>query len=166
MGRSASLRRPTTQTLTVKNMNEQIILLQEIKSALWLLIYLVGIGVAFNILRAVFSSYRTIKNELENAFYTTTSAMFENGDYDEVIEHCNKHLKKKPKEAYGYWFLGKAHFQKKEYEKAKSFFIKTIEIYPTWEEEWVSPYLNKIDAAINTANKASQQTPKSGAAKL
>jgi len=138
-------------------MNEQIALLQEIKSALWVLIYLVGIGVAFNILRVVISSYRTIKNELENAFYNTTSAMFENGDYDDVIEHCHEHLKKKPKEAYGYWFLGKAHFQKKEYEEATSNFKKTIEIHPSWEEEWVSPFLTKIEAAKNTANKSFNQ---------
>ena len=132
-------------------MNEEIVLLQEIKSALWVLIYLVGIGVAFNILRAIISSYRTIRNELENAFYNTTSVMFENGNYDEVIEHCHEHLKKKPKEAYGYWFLGKAYFQKKEYDEATSNFMKAIEIYPSWEKEWVSPYLTKIEAAKNTA---------------
>ena len=136
-------------------MENELVLLQEIKSALWILIYIVGAGVAVTILKAVVVSYRTIKNELNNKFYNTASAMYENGDYEEVIEYCQEHLNKKPKEAYGYWFLGKAYFQRKEYEKATSSFNKAVEIYPSWKEEWVSPYLRKIEAAKElTANKA------------
>ncbi len=143
--------------LAVKNnMDNEIIILQEIKSTLWVLVYLVGIGVTFNIIRAVAASYRTIKAELNNKFYTLATAMFEIEDYDGLIEYCHKHLKKKPKEAYAYWFLGKAHFHLKEYDKSSKNFKKAAEIYPNWEKEWVSPYLEKIDAA-KTANKSFNQ---------
>jgi len=134
-------------------MENELILLEEIKSAIWVLIYLVGIGVALNLIRAIASSYRTIKEEWGNRFYVITSAMYENEDYDFLINHCNEHLKKKPKEAYGYWFLGKAYFQKMEYDKAESNFEKALEINPHWEEEWVSPYMKKIEVARNSANK-------------
>lgn len=141
-----------SSTVSGKKMNDELILLQEIKFALWILIYLVGIGVAFSILRVVVASYRTIKNELDNIFYNSASAMYENDDYDELIKYCHEHLKKKPKEAYCYWFLGKVYFQRKEYDDAVKYFEKTIEIYPSWEGEWVSPYLKKIEAAkqLNT----------------
>ena len=94
-------------------MESQIILLQEIKSALWVLICLVGVGVLFNIVRAVAASYKTIKSELANAFYNSATSFFEACKYEALIEYCHEHIKKKPDEAYAYWFLGKAYFQRK-----------------------------------------------------
>ncbi|MCG7964767.1 MAG: tetratricopeptide repeat protein [Candidatus Thiodiazotropha taylori] len=101
---------------------------------------------------------------MENKFYHVVSAMYENDDYDEVIEYCQDYLSKKPKEAYGYWFLGKAYFQKKKYDEATINFNKAIEINPFWEDEWVSPFLKKIEIAKSTANQANSADAKSSAA--
>ncbi len=91
--------------------------------------------------------------------------MYENEDYDEVIEYCQEHLSKKPKAAYGYWFLGKAFLQKQEYDKATSNFEKAVQIYPSWDDEWIKPYLKKIEAAKQlTANQANSADAKTGAA--
>jgi tetratricopeptide (TPR) repeat protein len=127
-------------------MDNQLILLQDIKSAVWILIYLVGAGVAVNILRAVAASYRTIKSELSNTFYNSVSAMFESGKYEALIEYCHEHIKKKPREAYAYWFLGKTYFQNKNYDKAVENFNKAIEIYPSWKKDWVGPYIEQIES--------------------
>ena len=139
-------------------MDNELILLQEIKSALWVLIYLIGIGVFFYVIKTSITVYRTLKTELDDKFYTLGAAIFESGDYDNLIEFSHKHLKKKPKEGYGYWFLGKAHFHKKEYDEAAKYFKMAAEIYPTWEKEWVEPYLQKIHSAKSTANKSSNLT--------
>ena len=133
-------------------MEEQLVLLHEIKSALWILIYLIGIGIFFSAVRAIIISYKTIKNEIEEAFNNTVSVMYDNGDYDQVIEYCLDHLEKKPKDAYGYWFLGKAYYRKEDYKEALNNFNKTIEISPYWDKEWVEPYREKINAKINTTN--------------
>jgi len=134
-------------------MEEQILLLEEIKSALWILIYLIGLSVFFNAIRATASSYKVIKSEIDDAFYNKAYSMFEEEKYDKVIEFCLNHLEKKPKEGNAFWFLGKTYFAKKQYEKALDNFNKTIEICPTWEKEWVAPYLEKIEAIAKTANK-------------
>lgn len=128
-------------------MDAQLILLQEIKTAVWVLVYIVGAGVLLSLLRAVAASYRTIKSELANAFTNTATSMFERGKYEALIKYCLEHLEKNPKEAYAYWFLGKAHFQIKEYDKAVKYLNKAKEIFPTWEKEWIGPFLEKIEIA-------------------
>ena len=132
-------------------MDNELILLQEIKFAIWILIYLIGIGVFFYALKTSITVYKALKKELDDKFYTLGAAIFESGGYDELIKFSHKHLKKKPKAGYGYWFLGKAHFHKKEYDEAAKYFKIAADIYPTWEKEWVEPYLQKIDSAKSTA---------------
>lgn len=111
-------------------MENETVLLQEIKSALWIFIWIVGIGVAATLVRTITTLYRAIKSEIDNMFYNSASAMYENGLLKELMEYCHEHLKKKPKEAYAYWYLGKAHFQMKEHDKAEEFFKKAVGICP------------------------------------
>jgi tetratricopeptide (TPR) repeat protein len=128
-------------------MDTEIALLQDIKSALWILVYILGVGVGTYAIKSIIVSYKAVKNLIENRFYHIASAMYENDNYDEVIDYCQEHLRKKPKEAYGYWFLGKAYFKKQEYEKAIANLEKAVEIYPSWDEEWIKPYLKRIEEA-------------------
>lgn len=131
-------------------METEITLLQDIKTALWVLIFIVGIGVVATVVRAVITSYRAVKSEIDNMFYNSASAMYESGDLKGLIEYCHEHIKNKPKEAYAYWFLGKAHFQMKKLDKAEEYFNKAVEIYPSWEKEWVGPFLDKIKSERNS----------------
>jgi len=131
-------------------METEITLLQDIKTALWVLIFIVSIGVVATVVRAIITSFRAVKTEIDNMFYNSASAMYESGDFKELIEYCHNHLKKKPKEAYAYWFLGKTHFQLKNLDKAEEYFNKAVEIYPSWEKEWVGPFLEKITSERNS----------------
>ncbi|MCG7968950.1 MAG: tetratricopeptide repeat protein [Candidatus Thiodiazotropha taylori] len=141
-------------------MDNELTLLQDIKSAIWILIYILGLGVGTYVMRSIIVSYKTVKDIIENRFYHIVSAMYENNDYDEVIEYCHDHLSKKPNEAYGYWFLGKAYFQKKKYDESTINFNKAIEINPSWEDEWISPFLKKIELAKSSANQANSADAK------
>jgi tetratricopeptide (TPR) repeat protein len=145
-------------------MYNELTLLQDIKSAIWILIYILGLGVGTYVIRSIIVSYKAVKDIIENRFYHIVSALYENNDYDEVIEYCHDQLSKKPNEAYGYWFLGKAYFQKKKYDEATINFNKAIEISPSWEEEWISPFLKKIEVAKSTANQANSADAKTRAA--
>lgn len=126
-------------------MDTQLVLLHEIKNAVWILIFLVGAGVFLSLLKTIATSYRTIKSELVNMFYNNASSMFERGKYEALTKYCLEQLDKNPREAYAYWFLGKVHFQIKEYDKAVEYFNKAKEIYPSWEKDWVGPFLEKIE---------------------
>lgn len=134
-------------------MEQQVVLLQEINQGIWALVYLVSAGVCLNLIRAIAASYRTIKSEIENMFYNTARAMYETGQYQALIDHCHEHLKKKPKDAYAYWFLGKAHFERKEYDQAVDYFNRTGELDPSWQEEWINPFLKRIETKRSSANQ-------------
>ena len=139
-------------------MENELSLLQDLKSAIWILIYITSIYVTFFVIKTSITVYKTLKEAIEDKFYTVGSVMFDSGEYDELIQYCHNHLKKHPKEGYGYWFLGKAYYHKDEYDKAIEYFNKAAEIYPTWKKEWVEPYLQKIQDAKSTANKSLNQT--------
>ena len=134
-------------------MDQQLILLRDIDKAIWVLVYLVSAGVCLNIIRAIAASYRTVKSEIENMFYTSATAMFESGEYEALIGYCHEHLKKKPKEAYAYWFLGKAHFERKEYDQAMDYLNRASKINPSWQEEWVGPFLRRIETKRGSTSK-------------
>jgi tetratricopeptide (TPR) repeat protein len=134
-------------------MDAQLALLQEIRSALFILIYLVGAGVILNLLRTVATSYRTIKSELANSFYNTASKMHDNGNYEALVKYCHEHLVKNPMDPYPYWFLGKAYFQLKDFEKSIENFDRAKDISPSWEKDWIQPYLEKIEASVGWAKR-------------
>lgn len=125
-------------------MEAEIVLLQEIKSALWILIFVMSIGVVATIVRAVITSYRAVRTEIDNIFYNSAKGMFEGGNLNDLVKYCHNHLEKRPQEAYAYWFLGKAHFQLEELDRAEDYFNKVSEIHPSWAKEWVDPFLAKI----------------------
>ena len=138
-------------------------LLSEINSALWILVYLVGTAIAFYVLKTIIISIREYKRLMENKFYETANLFFEDGDFNEVVLLSEKQIQKKPKDAYGYWFMGKAQYELGNHESALSNFNKVAEIHPSWVKEWVQPYYDKIENAGNTLTSSSSGTPQSGA---
>lgn len=131
-------------------METEITLLQDIKSALWVLIFVVSIGVFATVVRTIITSYRAVRTEIDNIFYNSANALYQEGNLNDLVKYCLNHLKKKPKEAHAYWFLGKAHFQLNELDKAEEYFNKAAEINPSWEKEWVVPFLEKITSVRNS----------------
>ncbi|MCG8067978.1 MAG: hypothetical protein JAY84_08930 [Candidatus Thiodiazotropha taylori] len=138
-------------------------LLSEINSALWILVYLVGTAIAFYVLKTIIISIREYKKLMENKFYETANLFFEDGDFNEVVLLSEKQIQIKPKDAYGYWFMGKAQYELGNHESALSNFNKVAEIHPSWVKEWVQPYYDKIENAGNTLTSSSSGTPQSGA---
>ena len=133
-------------------METELTLLQDIKTALWILISIVSIGVVATVIRSIVTSYRFVKTEIDNLFWNTASAMFESGELNKLVELCHNHLTEKPEEAYAHWFLGKAYFQMKELDKAKEHFNNALEIHPVWEKEWIGPFLDKIAIARDSSS--------------
>jgi tetratricopeptide (TPR) repeat protein len=131
-------------------MENQIQLLQEIRSALWILVYLVSAGVAVYVLKAFSALYKVLKSRWDDLFRCTASVLFDGAQYEKCIEFCREQLKKHPgkklQTGYAYWYLGKAYFQIKNFDEALENFNKVIEIYPSWKQEWVDPYLEKIES--------------------
>jgi cytochrome c-type biogenesis protein CcmH/NrfG len=139
--------------VSVKNMDMNTELLSEINSALWILVYLVGAAVTFYVIKTIIVSNKEYRKLMENKFYETANVYFEDGEFNEVVRLSEEQIQKKPKDAYGYWFMGKAQYELGNHESALSNFNKAAEIHPSWVKEWVQPYYEKIENAKENANK-------------
>jgi tetratricopeptide (TPR) repeat protein len=133
--------------LAGKNMNsDTILILNDIKIALYILIAVVTLGVVANWVRAGVSIKSIIRRQLDDIFTEDASDYYDKGKFDELLEHCEAQLKDKPNHSYALWYKAKAYYQKQEYEKSKQCFDRLSKDEPSWIESHIQPYLKKIEA--------------------
>ena len=128
-------------------------LLSEINNALWILVYLVSTAIILYVIKTTILSIKEYRKLMENKFYETANDLFENGEFAEVVQLCEEQIQMKPKDADGYWFMGKAQYELGNHDDAQSNFKKVVEIYPNWERDWVQPYYDKIENAKENSSK-------------
>lgn len=125
--------------------NEILSTLSDIKTAVYVLIAVVVIGVVANWVRAGVSVRNLIKRQLDDLFTDEASDLHDSGKFDELLVHCEEHLKTKPNHSYALWYKAKAYYHKNDYRKSKKCFEKLAITDPGWDEAYVQPYLNRIE---------------------
>jgi tetratricopeptide (TPR) repeat protein len=127
-------------------MEQQILsTLQEIKTAIYILIAILVLGVIASFLRAGIAAKGLVRGKLDDIFRDEASHLFDKGAFEELIEVCEDKLKSKPHDANALWYIAKAYYQKGEHLQAKEYFEKVAKAEPSWEKEYVQPYLEKIE---------------------
>jgi tetratricopeptide (TPR) repeat protein len=129
--------------------NQILTTLNDIKAILYIILIVVVAGVVANWIRAGISLKGVVKKELENIFKDEADKLYDAGDFQELINHCEENLKSKKNNVNALWYLGKAYYQLENYSKSKDFFEKVIKTEPSWEKEHVKPYLEKIESLEN-----------------
>ena len=126
-------------------MEEEILsTLNEIKLAIYVLLAVVVLGVVANWIRAGVSLKNVIRNQLNDLFSQEAMNYYDEGKYDELLEHCAEKLKEKPNHSYALWYKAKALYSKQEYEEAIQYFEQLAIIEPNWNESHINPFLEKI----------------------
>jgi len=123
--------------------------LNEIKTAIYLLLAVVIIGVVANWIRVGISLKNVIPNQLDDLFTEEANNLYDEGKFDELLASCKEQLEKKPHHSYALWYKAKAYYQKQDYDKSKPYFEKLAKVEPNWEESHIQPYLDKIEAIEN-----------------
>lgn len=127
-------------------MEQQILsTLQEIKTALYVLMAIIILGVIAGFLRAGIAAKNLVKEKLDDFFRDEANHLFDKGAFDELIRYCEDKLKSKPHNSDALWYVAKAYYQKEDYSKAKEYFEKLVKAEPSWDKQYVQPYLEKID---------------------
>lgn len=70
----------------------------------------------------------------------------ESQNYIGVAELSRRELEKNPKYSHAYWWLGRAHYNLGNDVESMKYFKELMEVEPTWEEEHIMPYLEKLRA--------------------
>ena len=127
-------------------MEQQILsTLQEIKTAIYILIAILVLGVIASFLRAGIAAKGLVRGKLDDIFRDEASHLFDKGAFEELIKVCEDKLKSKPYDANALWYIAKAYYQKGDYLQAKNYFERVAKAEPSWEKEYVQPYLEKIE---------------------
>ena len=129
--------------------NEILIALNEIKSILYIILFVVVIGVVANWIRAGISFKNLVSKEMREIFTEEADTLYDNGSYQKLIKICEEHLEKRKNNVNAFWYMAKAYYQLDDYEKSKKLFEKVIKAEPSWEGEHVKPYLDKIESKLN-----------------
>jgi tetratricopeptide (TPR) repeat protein len=119
--------------------------LREIKTAIYVLMAIVVLGVVAGFIRAGIAAKDLVKGKLDDIFRDEASRLFDKGAFDELIKYCEDKLKSKPNHSNALWYVAKAYYQQGEYGKAKEYFDKLATSEPSWEKEYIQPYLEKIE---------------------
>ena len=126
--------------------SEVISILNEIKTAIYILVAIMTLGVIANWIRVSISIKNILRKELDDLFSEEASNYYNEGKFDELLAHCEEQLKNKPNHSFALWYKAKAYYQKREYEKSKQCFDNLAKAEPSWDELHIQPYLQKIEA--------------------
>ncbi|MES9869422.1 MAG: tetratricopeptide repeat protein [Sedimenticola sp.] len=100
-----------------------------------------------------FIAYQGKKERVRsNEFTAKAYGYLERCEYDELEEHSKNRINTYPNDYSAYFFLGKAHFYKKNYPKAKENFDKVLEIEPALDDV-VGYWIYKIDEIMSVKPK-------------
>jgi tetratricopeptide (TPR) repeat protein len=129
---------------------EVLATLQSIRTALYWLIACVAILPVVGLLRFWIAIRDDLRSTTAKVFQLVAEQYLEEGKLQELIDHCNEKLRTRPNHAYALWYLGRAHYLLKDYDKAKPPLQKLAEIEPGWDASYVRPILDQIDKVETT----------------
>ena len=123
--------------------------LNEIKYLLYIILFVVVLGVGANWIRAIATVKGNLRRIFDDQFTEEASALYENEKYSELIDYCQKYLEKRKNNAHALWHLGKAYYKLEKFDKSRDCFERVAQAEPNWEETHVIPYFKKIDEKID-----------------
>ena len=143
--RGTSLRAAPCKGVSEINMDAEILkTLQEIRGILFLLTSAVCFVVLILFLRNLGRAFVYLKSAKDNAFINEAERLFDLKEYAEVVSISERKLKQLPDHSHAVWWMAKAKFRMGQEQEAGILFEKLIELEPSWEENYIQPYIKKI----------------------
>jgi len=127
-------------------MDNQIISeLAVIKGLLVWVVILLTLLLSGNILKVLSRLIFNLRSNLNDAIRMNSVSMFDKAEYDDLVEYLAPKLKKKPNNATATYWLARTYLEQGKNELAESLFLKLKQIEPAWEEDYVTPFLARIN---------------------
>ncbi len=126
--------------------------LHAIKLAVYTILGMVTVTAVGTALR----TYRYIKqlarDKLADDFWSEAKALLEQNKLDELMALTKEKITECPNHTYAHWYLGRAYYLQAEWQQAKEEFETVGRLDPTWQEEYVRPYLEEIQKKRDGVN--------------
>ena len=123
--------------------NEILQSVNEIKTLVYIILAIVGLGAILVIFIALNVTSKMGKHQKEEDFNFQAQEMLDKNCNKELIEYAKEHLEKRPNHTYALWYLAKGNYNLENYSQAKELFEKIVKTEVSWLET-VEPYLDEI----------------------
>lgn len=127
---------------------EAIEILKDIRGMLYVLVFGFGLLFVLVIISTITSLVVNLRDRLKIDFSDKVKKLYETQKYKELIKLCTKEIEIFPKSAEANWWLARAQSKLGNDLEALRLFRKVTEIEPTWEAEYVIPYVKEINERI------------------
>jgi cytochrome c-type biogenesis protein CcmH/NrfG len=116
-----------------------------IKTLLVWLIILVSIYLISMIIKKLASIYSNWRSYRRKAIGDISADLFDREKYEEIIKYLSPKLSKQPNNADNLYWLGRANLELGNHKESKALFIKLRNVEPSWEEDYIEPYIKRIE---------------------
>ena len=106
-----------------------------------LLTFLIG-GMAIRKVSEIVILFRT---RLKDALVNISDDLFDKGKYKELVKYLEPKYKKVPNNGDIIYWLAKARLELGDIDESRLLFIRLLEVKPNWEDDYIRPYLRRID---------------------
>ncbi|RBP48629.1 tetratricopeptide repeat protein [Arenicella xantha] len=127
-------------------MDQNILLeLEKIRDILTLILLLLGVLVvakALNVIGNISSNWQLQRSD---RIRNHSIDLHDQEKYSELIEYLAKKLNDYPNNPTAIYWMARSHLGKADYVSAKKYFLKLKDIEPSWEKDYVEPFMREIE---------------------
>ena len=105
-----------------------------------------AVGCFFWVMRSISIIKSQFLAALVKGWGAKAQEYFEKCSYDDLIGYCERRIKERPNDVHALWWLARALKEKGKNTEAEEIFKKVVKIEPSWEEEFVKPYVSNASA--------------------
>jgi len=117
----------------------------QIKQVLVVIALLLGLLVAGKLFGAIGNLINNWRTYSDNRIRVAAIDMFDRAEYAELDQFLQEKLVRFPNNSTAIYWMARCNLNMSNIEKAKEYFLRLKALEPSWEKEYVLPFLREID---------------------
>ena len=122
-----------------------IIELSKIKDLLSIIVVLLGLVVGGKVIEMIGNISNNWRSFRTSRVRGASNDMHKRGEYAKLLEYLTKEMKSHPNCPTSIYWMARSYLSLSDYENAKTHFLKLKELEPSWDDEYVSPFMHEIE---------------------
>ncbi len=121
---------------------QELIEIRQLLTFIALLLAMLVVGKLFAVVGNLINNWRTYS---DSRIRVAAIDMFDRAEYVELEKFLQEKLTRFPNNATAIYWMARCNLSLSNIEKAKDYFLRLKALEPSWETEYVTPFLREID---------------------
>ncbi len=121
---------------------QELIEIRQLLTFIALLLAMLVVGKLFAVVGNLINNWRTYS---DNRIRVAAIDMFDRAEYVELEKFLQEKLTRFPNNATAIYWMARCNLSLSNIEKARDYFLSLKALEPSWETEYVTPFLREID---------------------